>query len=113
MKKIMCIFLSVLICSYLSIAEPEKDGRLDVLPDKYSETSIKVLVEGMVCSFCAQGISASLKREPAVKDVEISMSDRTVVIYLKKDQDLETKKIKTLIEESGYEIENIEKNNKK
>ena len=70
---------------------------------------IKVSVKGMVCGFCAQGITKKFKAEPAVENVDVSLEKKLVTIDLKKDQDLADSKIETILKDAGYNIEKIER----
>ena len=69
--------------------------------------NIKVVVKGMVCSFCAQGITNSLKNHIAVKDIEIDMENSVVNLYKKKMFYISDKKIHQIIEDAGYEVSEI------
>ena len=52
--------------------------------------TIELQVNGLVCAFCAQGISKTLKRFPATRDVYVSLEDptgmRALVPYLMKPE---------------------------
>lgn len=71
--------------------------------------SVKVKVNGMVCAFCAQGISKSFGKEAAVEKVDVNLDRKLVELVLKKDQKLEDEKIKTIIKDAGYETVSIER----
>lgn len=73
---------------------------------------IKVSVKGMVCAFCAQGITKKFKAEPAVAKIDVSLEKKLVTIDLKDGQDIEDKKIETLLTESGYNVEEIDRSEK-
>ena len=57
------------------------------------DSSIRINVEGMVCSFCAQGISKAFEQEGAVKSVRINLDDKTVNVKLKRFRRMSDKKI--------------------
>lgn len=64
---------------------------------------VHVQVKGMVCSFCAQGLTKSFKKLPEVQDVTVSLEGKFVHLVLKKDKSLEDTKILETIKDAGYE----------
>lgn len=68
-----------------------------------SETQT-VGVKGMVCSFCAQGITKKFKEQPEVASVEVSLEKKYVKLTYKDGQKLSDEKISNLLKESGYEV---------
>ena len=61
-------------------------------------------VKGMVCSFCAQGITKTFKDQPEVADVQVSLENKFVKLTYKDGQKLSHEKIGTLLKEAGYEV---------
>lgn len=70
---------------------------------------IKVSVKGMVCGFCAQGITKKFLAEATVQKVDVSLEKKLVTIDLKEGQELTDDKIDMLLKESGYNIEKIDR----
>lgn len=70
---------------------------------------IKVKVNGMVCGFCAQGITKKFKAEPSVENVDVKLSEKTVTLSLKDGKEIDDSKIIDLLKESGYNVEKIER----
>jgi mercuric ion binding protein len=70
---------------------------------------INVKVKGMVCSFCSQGITKKFKEQPAVQDVKVSLENHLVSLDLKDGQTLEDKTVETVLKDSGYTIDKIER----
>lgn len=70
---------------------------------------IKVSVKGMVCGFCAQGITKKFKAESAVEKVDVSLEKRLVTINLKESKELKDSRIEDLLKESGYTVEKIDR----
>lgn len=64
---------------------------------------IHIPVKGMVCAFCAQGLTKAFKKLPEVQDVKVSLEGKFVHLTLKKDKSLEDSKILETIKEAGYE----------
>lgn len=60
-------------------------------------------VKGMVCSFCAQGITKKFKEQPEVADVEVSLEKKFVKLTYKDGQKMAQDKIANLLKEAGYE----------
>ena len=89
------LFAFVSIQSLLAAAETVKE--------------IKVSVKGMVCAFCAQGITKKLKAESSVSQVEVSLEKKLVTIETKKNADLTDEKINQILKDSGYTVDRIER----
>lgn len=70
---------------------------------------VKVSVKGMVCGFCAQGITKKFKAESAVEKVDVSLEKKLVTINLKDGTDLDDNRIETILKESGYNVEKIDR----
>lgn len=70
---------------------------------------IKVGVNGMVCSFCAQGITKKFKSEPSIDRVDVKLSEKLVKLTLKDSQDIPDQRIKEILQQSGYNVEKIER----
>jgi mercuric ion binding protein len=73
---------------------------------------VKVTVKGMVCGFCAQGITKKFKAESAVEKVDVSLEKKLVTIDFKEGQDLADKKIESILTDSGYNVEKIDRSGK-
>ncbi len=70
---------------------------------------VKVTVNGMVCSFCAQGIHKKLSAQEAVKSVDVSLSNHIVKVELKDGKDLDDKTITQILTDAGYSVSRIER----
>jgi copper chaperone CopZ len=70
---------------------------------------IRVTVNGMVCSFCAQGIKKTFGKLPEVASVSPDLENKVVVIVSKEAQHLPDEKIKELIRDAGYDVTAIER----
>lgn len=87
MKK---LFIATLLLSSLAFAKPLTG-------------EVNVSVKGMVCAFCAQGLTKAFKKMPEVEKVNVSLEEKTVHLVLKKDTSLEDSKIIETIKDAGYE----------
>lgn len=61
-------------------------------------------VKGMVCSFCAQGITKKFKEQPEIANVDVSLENKFVKLTYKEGQTLSHDKIESLLKEAGYEV---------
>ncbi len=78
-------------------------------PGIVSAEKVKVEVQGMVCSFCAHGISAKLREHDAVEKFTVSLTRSTVTIEIKEGHSLEDKEITAIIEDSGFKVNEIKR----
>tara|TARA_Y100000991_G_C21946481_1_gene337682 strand:+ start:528 stop:971 length:444 start_codon:yes stop_codon:yes gene_type:complete len=70
---------------------------------------VNVTVNGMVCSFCVQGLEKAFTKEKSVKSVVVSLSDKLVVLSLKENMDISDEKIKSIVENTGYNVKKIKR----
>ena len=68
---------------------------------------IDVTINGMVCSFCAQGIERNLRRLPGVQGVTVDLSQHRVAIILRPDGAVEDAQIRQVIRDSGFDVREI------
>jgi mercuric ion binding protein len=85
--KLKFLILSLLISTSAFAAETETVG-----------------VKGMVCSFCAQGITKKFKALPEVASVDVSLEKKIVKLTYNDGKKLSHEQIATLLKESGYEV---------
>lgn len=79
------------------------------IPQSLIAEEIQVIVRGMVCSFCAQGLKNSFSELPEVKEVTPNLEKSTVVVTTKDGQTLSDEKIKEIVLDAGYETAAIER----
>ncbi|MEY4295420.1 MAG: hypothetical protein RLY82_1108 [Pseudomonadota bacterium] len=70
----------------------------------FAATSTKITVNGMVCSFCAQGIEKRLSQMPATKAVFVDLKNKVVAVEAKDGMTLDNKLIAFEITEAGYDV---------
>jgi mercuric ion binding protein len=70
----------------------------------FAAESETVGVKGMVCSFCAQGITKKFQEQPEVAKVEVSLEKKFVKLTYKEGKKLTHEKIETLLKDAGYEV---------
>lgn len=64
-----------------------------------------VRVQGMVCSFCAQGLVKGAKAHPKVASVDVSLEKKTMNLLLKDGQAMSDQEIQQLVQDAGFKIE--------
>lgn len=70
---------------------------------------IKVKVNGMVCGFCAQGISKKFKENPAVSKVDVNLSSKIVTLSTQGAADIDNATIDKVLKDAGYNVEKVER----
>ena len=73
-----------------------------------SFASVKITVNGMVCSFCAQGIEKSFSKMDATKAIFVDLKNKVVVIEFKEGKTISPKVITQEINDSGYDVVKLE-----
>lgn len=66
--------------------------------------SLKLQVNGMVCSFCAQGIEKRLKALPAAGPIFIDLRNKVVAVEQRPGQALDAERVASEVREAGYEV---------
>ncbi len=66
--------------------------------------TIEMDVNGLVCAFCAQGITKSMKGFPASDGVFVSLENRIVAVHLKDGQDIADAQLRTAITDAGFDV---------
>ena len=69
-----------------------------------SAKTIEMDVNGLVCAFCAQGISKTFKANPATDDVFVSLEHRLVAVHLKDGRDIADADLRKAITDAGYKL---------
>lgn len=76
------------------------------------EKNITVNVKGMVCAFCAQGITKKFNSEPTISKVDVSLEKKIVKLSTKEGQDIPDSKIEIILKDSGFTVEKINRDAK-
>ena len=71
--------------------------------------TVKASVNGMVCSFCAQGIVAHFKKHKAVSNVHVDLTRKLVILEEKKGSSISDQEITEFIKKSGFEPRKVER----
>jgi len=72
-------------------------------------TEAKIEVNGMVCGFCAQGITKKFKAEREVATVDVKLEEKAVTLKFKEGEELSNEKITQTLKDAGYTVEKIER----
>jgi copper chaperone CopZ len=70
-------------------------------------TTIEMDVNGLVCAFCAQGISKTLHGFPATADVVVSLERKLVAVSTKEGQDISDDDLRRALTNAGYTVKAI------
>jgi cation transport ATPase len=76
--------------------------------NSFATPSYKVTVNGMVCSFCAQGIEKKMKALIETKGVYVELKNHLVVVEAREGSNISQDVIKKIIKDAGYEVKSIE-----
>lgn len=71
---------------------------------------IFISVNGLVCDFCAVSIEKTFNKKQAVESLNINLDKMLITIHLKDGFDLENDMIIDLINKSGYNVTDINRN---
>lgn len=69
--------------------------------------TIRMEVHGLVCAFCAQGITKKLKAMAPTQDVYVSLERKLVAVSLKEGQDIPDATLKDTLKDAGYDVVRI------
>ena len=68
---------------------------------------VEVTVNGMVCSFCAQGIERNLRRLSLTQAVLVDLKQHRVTINVKPGAVVDDQQIRKAIRDSGFDVREI------
>jgi len=77
------------------------------LPTFANAATIEMDVNGLVCAFCAQGITKTLRGFPATADVVVSLEKKLVAVSTKDGQDISDDDLRRALTNAGYEVKAI------
>ncbi len=69
--------------------------------------TIEMRVYGLVCAFCAQGISKTLRKYPATSDVVVSLENKLVAVATHEGQDIPDAELTKALTNAGYDVKII------
>ncbi len=68
---------------------------------------IDMQVDGLVCAFCAQGISKRLGKMDATEKVYVSLEHGHVAVALKPGHDIDDDSLRSALTDAGYTVRTI------
>jgi len=71
-------------------------------------TPYRISVNGMVCSFCAQGIEKRLKSVAGIESVRIDLSKGMVEVTARSGASLDPATLKQAVRDAGYDVRRID-----
>lgn len=78
-------------------------------PTLIEARSLRIEVNGLVCAFCADGITRAFRKESAVGTVFVSLEDRLVALDLKEGQDIADADVTRTLTDAGYTVVGIQR----
>lgn len=69
--------------------------------------TIEMKVNGLVCAFCAQGIEKTLRKNPVITDVVVSLEDKLVAVEVTPGTDIPDQDFRKALTDSGYDVKAI------
>ena len=74
---------------------------LHAAPDRVM--TVKATVDGMVCSFCAQGLLAHFRKHAAVSDIHVDLTRKLVILEERKGSSITDEEIREAIKRAGFD----------
>tara|TARA_B100000530_G_C15699088_1_gene385201 strand:+ start:51 stop:362 length:312 start_codon:yes stop_codon:yes gene_type:complete len=68
---------------------------------------LNISVNGLVCDFCARSIEKLFSKKESVKSINVNLEDMIITINLKKGKKLNDNIIRQVINDSGYDVTEI------
>lgn len=72
-------------------------------------TTIEMDVHGLVCGYCAQGVEKMLRKNPATRDVVVSLENKLVVVSTAEGADITDAELSKAIKDAGYSLKGIKR----
>ena len=106
-EKIFFVIFIFVFLNFLGGKVFDKAFESKVLPE-----SIRVEIDGTLCSFCVDGLERSFAKQESVRTALVVPSNKGIDIYLNKDMSIEDEKIKSIVKKAGYNVKEIKRNEK-
>lgn len=98
---------NLLLCSLLLAAASRPAV---AAPDR--EMTVTAGVDGMVCSFCAQGLLAHFRKHKAVSDIHVDLDRKIVILAERKGSTITDDEVRDAIRRAGFKAGNINRSEK-
>jgi len=74
-------FSLIMLTAFTIVSCAQKGSKPDTTPSKTAQTqTLKMSVDGMVCSACQASVKKTIKSLDGVKDVEVSLENRNAIV---------------------------------
>jgi mercuric ion binding protein len=83
---------------------------LSLFSNQLFAKELKVHVNGMVCGFCAQGITKKFNARAEISKVNVNLKDKLVLLSTKDGKDIKDEDIRSILKDAGFAVEKIERN---
>lgn len=74
-----------------------------------ASSRIEASINGMVCSFCVQGIEHKLLKLPATESVSVDIQKHRVNITLRKGSTISDNQLRQVIRDAGFDVRDIKR----
>lgn len=98
MNRALLSALAAFVVFAASVMAPALDAR-----------SLRIEVNGLVCAFCADGITRAFKKDAATDEVFVSLENKLVAVGLKDGQDIADATATKLLTDAGYTVIGIQR----
>lgn len=71
--------------------------------------TIEMRVDGLVCAFCAQGVSKKLAAQPSIEDVFVDLERGLVAVALRTGLDINDETLRETLTAAGYSLRQVER----
>ncbi len=78
-------------------------------PGLLGARTLQIEVNGLVCAFCAKGITKAVGKLKATEEVLVSLEHRLVAVALRDGQDIDDVTITRLLTDAGYTVVAIQR----
>ena len=75
----------------------------------YAGETVKINVNGMVCDFCARATEKVFGKQEAVDKIAVNLTDKLITLAMKDGQTMDDQAITKLINDSGYALVSIQR----
>lgn len=72
------------------------------------EPSATIHVNGLVCDFCAQAIKKVFKKQEAVEDIDVNLTDKLIKVWFKEGASVDAATLTKMVTDAGYSVVSIE-----
>ena len=108
-KIILLLYLSNAFADNSGVQNKSSDIEKSITSGVTTDNIIKIAVNGLVCDFCAQAIEKVFMKKKEVEGIDVNLEAQVVVLFLKEKTNINNQLISDILEDAGYNIENIDR----